>query len=69
VRVRGARRPRRRGAALAGAAVRLRLGDEAALARIRQVTGCGDNAEEVLRWMGARDRVGRDCERVSRRSG
>jgi hypothetical protein len=50
---------------LAGAAVRLRLGDEAALARIRQVTGCGDNAEEVLRWMGARDRVGRDCERVS----
>jgi hypothetical protein len=26
-------------------------GDEAALARIREVTGCGDNAEEVLRWM------------------
>jgi hypothetical protein len=39
----------------------LRLGGPAALARIRQVTGCGDNAEEVLRWMGdRRDRVGRD---------
>ena len=50
--------------------VRLRLGGPAALARIRQVTGCGDNAEEVMRWMGdRRDRVGRDCERVSRRSG
>jgi hypothetical protein len=41
-----------------------------ALARIREVTGARDNAEEVLRWMGdRRDRVGRDCERVSRRSG
>jgi hypothetical protein len=32
--------------------VRLRLGDPAAIARIREATYAGDNAEEVLRWMG-----------------